>query len=90
MFKQLPDINRAILVSLSDLSACITQRESINRMNFSSLGIVFAPCLLRNPSDDPIKLLENTKHESRFITAMLHTLAAHAANNRASPISEAV
>jgi hypothetical protein len=35
-----------------------------------NLAIVFAPGLMRNPSQDPIEVLQNTKFESRFISLL--------------------
>lgn len=47
----------------------------MSRFFRDSLAIVFAPGLMRNPSQDPIEVLQNTKFESRFI-ALLFTVSS--------------
>ena len=44
-------------------------------MSLENLAIVFAPSLLRNPSEDPLELLQNTKFETRFTSLFLAYIA---------------
>jgi hypothetical protein len=45
-------------------------------MNMENLAIVFAPSLLRCPSEDPMVILGNSKFETRF-TVLLFKAIPH-------------
>lgn len=40
-----------------------------------SSSIVFAPCLLRSASEDPLELLQNSKYEIKFLVLLFRTMA---------------
>ena len=74
VYMGLPEIHRVILQHLSVLAKEIGQYESVNRMNIDNLAIVFAPCLMRNPAQDPMVLLEYTKYETKFVAALFRAI----------------
>lgn len=73
--RSLPDINQRVLIELGKMTSQISSLASVNKMTFSNLAIVFAPGILRNPSEEPAELLENSKFETLFTKRLLETLA---------------
>ncbi|GAB5360727.1 hypothetical protein AAMO2058_000652200 [Amorphochlora amoebiformis] len=71
--EKLPLINRKVLSSIGKMACEIAALSSINKMTFSNLAIVFAPGMLRNPSEDPAEMLENSKYESLFTKVLLES-----------------
>jgi len=74
LFQALPAVNKAILTELSGLLFDIQANAEQNRMTYDNLAIVFGPCVLRHPSRDPITMLTNAKHESRFVRLLFGSL----------------
>jgi len=77
VFHSLPQLNQRLLSELASLVRLISapSNEEKNRMNVTNLSIVFAPSFLRNPSEDPLKLLENSKYETRFTEHLFRVIA---------------
>ena len=48
-----------------------------------SLAVVFSPCMMRNPSNDPIEILQNAKFETKFVALMFNVggVRSHAPRN---------
>jgi len=76
LFGRLDELNQLVVQELADLCQEIASptNSAINRMTLQSLAIVFSPSFLRNLSEDPIELLQNTKFETRFVTLLFETL----------------
>eukprot|EP00808_Paulinella_micropora_P011495 g4134.t1 len=72
----LPPISLRVLEELATLSREIANEENCreNKMSLNNLGVVFAPGFLRNPSEDPIQLLQNAKYETAFTAQLLQFL----------------
>jgi len=69
--QNLPEINLNVLKHISKMASEIAALSSVNKMTFSNLAIVFAPGMLRNPSEDPAEMLENSKFETSFTNFLL-------------------
>eukprot|EP00457_Paulinella_chromatophora_P000411 gb/GEZN01000411.1/.p1 GENE.gb/GEZN01000411.1/~~gb/GEZN01000411.1/.p1 ORF type:complete len:1484 (+),score=321.21 gb/GEZN01000411.1/:82-4533(+) len=69
----LPDLSMRVIAELADLAREIASEENCreNKMTMTNLGVVFAPGLLRCPSEDPIQLLQNAKYETAFTSMLL-------------------
>ena len=61
IYEALPSINQRILKHLADLVKEISNPSNVekSKMNVENLAIVFAPSFLRNPSEDPLKLVSS-------------------------------
>ncbi len=77
LFDKLDQINRNVIRDIALLCAEISsvENQKINRMSLENLAIVFAPSFLRNPSENPMEILNNTKYEVRFVTSLLAAVA---------------
>jgi len=74
IFEKLPDISKRVIKSLAVLLKDIAKENATNLMTIDNLAIVFAPSLLRCPSDDPMELLQNSKFETRFTSVLFKSL----------------
>jgi len=76
IFGKLDELNQLIIQAIAEIcnEIALPENATINRMNLNSLAIVFAPSFLRNPSADPMELLQNTKFETRFVTLLFEVL----------------
>mmetsp|Transcript_4607 Transcript_4607/g.8985 ORF Transcript_4607/g.8985 Transcript_4607/m.8985 type:complete len:649 (-) Transcript_4607:439-2385(-) len=72
---QLPALNQKVLEHICTLAGKIADLSSVNKMTYSNLAIVFAPGFLRNPSEDPAEMLENSKYETAFTNHLLQAVA---------------
>ena len=63
---------KALALFLRELS----ETSSVTLMGLDNFAIVFAPCWLRNPSDDPATLLVNASKEITFAKEALGVLCA--------------
>mmetsp|Transcript_7883 Transcript_7883/g.14637 ORF Transcript_7883/g.14637 Transcript_7883/m.14637 type:complete len:647 (+) Transcript_7883:106-2046(+) len=68
---RLPDINQRVLEHVAKMAGEIAHLSNVNKMTFSNLAIVFAPGMLRNLSEDPAEMLENSKYETLFTKHLL-------------------
>ncbi|ETO25930.1 hypothetical protein RFI_11206 [Reticulomyxa filosa] len=50
------------------------EHVELTKMNLENLSIVFAPTILKCPSDDPTVLIQNNKFEKDFILQMITNL----------------
>jgi len=73
---QLPEVNReTIKYLIKFLQELIDEKHSSKtKMNVENVAIVFAPTILKCPSDDPKLLLANSKHEKDFTIALINEL----------------
>jgi len=74
---ELPKVNREVLQRVGrNLIAEILKPSHLskNLMSVRALAIVFAPGFLRNPSDDPMEMLNNAKFETQFTVHLFETL----------------
>lgn len=64
-----PLVNQRVFEVLADLldELSSAQNAPYTKMSLSSFGIVFAPCLLKNPSEDVLELMNSSKFEARFV-----------------------
>jgi hypothetical protein len=53
----------------------IVVHSEVNRMSVDNLAIVFAPSVLRNPTDDPESMMKNSGAEVKFVRQLLLALA---------------
>mmetsp|Transcript_28559 Transcript_28559/g.69630 ORF Transcript_28559/g.69630 Transcript_28559/m.69630 type:complete len:645 (-) Transcript_28559:269-2203(-) len=76
--KKLPALNWKVLETISVMAGKIAALSAVNKMTYSNLAIVFAPGMLRNPSEDPAEMLENSKYET-LITKFLLQISSNEA-----------
>jgi len=79
LFNKLPPITRKVIEQLAWVCQEISMEKNtiVTRMTMENLAIVFAPGLLRNPSEDPLVLLSNSKYETRFTILLFKAIPAH-------------
>lgn len=77
LFENLPSLNQKILKELALMVREISDPRSVelSKMSVENCAIVFAPCFLRNPSEDVNTLMENTKYETKFTSALFRNIA---------------
>jgi len=65
VFDGLPAINQRVLKALGTMVRDLSRPENsdASKMTLDNLCIVLAACILRNPSEDPVILLSNSKYE---------------------------
>jgi hypothetical protein len=68
---ELPEESKNVLRALGELFDAVVTDTEYNKMNVENLGIVFAPCFLRNPSTDPMSILANSRFEAKFTAALV-------------------
>jgi hypothetical protein len=66
----MPDINKKVVEHLADLLGEVS-KDPRTQMTITSLGVVFAPSFMRNPSGDALEILSNSKFEARFVAMLL-------------------
>lgn len=73
IIRTLPDINRDVLSYLIKFLQFIGNAEfqSKSKMNYANLSMVFAPSILRCPSDDPLIILAHSRLEQNFVKILL-------------------
>lgn len=78
-FKTLPPVNQEIIrrITLGGVAE-VLQHQELNRMSVRNLAIVFSPAFLRNPSDDPMEMLNNAKYETQFTCSLFESILAGA------------
>ncbi len=78
IYDRLEPVNQSVLRELALMAKAISSPEyhAVNRMTMENVAIVFAPSMLRNPSEDPLELLQNTKFETRFTAAFFTYIAS--------------
>lgn len=84
LLDQLPAVNRAVLERICTglvTPILLPEHVATNRMSIRNLAIVFAPGFLRNPSDDPMEMLNNSKFETSFVVSLFETLVGQKSTN---------
>jgi hypothetical protein len=76
MLQSLPRANLCTLKALALFLRELAESSEVTRMSLDNFAIVFAPCWLRNPSDDPATLLVNTNKEIAFSKEALTLLCS--------------
>ncbi|KAH8549091.1 Rho GTPase activation protein [Umbelopsis sp. PMI_123] len=73
VIRQLPDVNRRIVLYMANFLAKFTTPEStqLTRMNVNNLAMVFAPNFLRCPYDSLTRVFENSKWEQAFLRTLI-------------------
>ena len=73
MMTRVPELNLNVLTAIGHLCSEVVDHSKINKMTTHNLAVVFGPCVLFNPSDDPVCLVKNAKLESTFVSLMLES-----------------
>ena len=76
LLQSLPRANLCMLKALALFLRELSESSSVTLMGLDNFAIVFAPCWLRNPSDDPATLLVNTNKEITFAKEALTILSS--------------
>lgn len=73
---ELPLLNRSCIKYLAKYLQVVGDpvNQPKTKMSVSNLAIVFAPNLLRCPDDNPLVILQNAKHEQRFVKIIVNYL----------------
>ncbi len=73
---RLPESNRLVLAFLARFLQLFARPDvaAVTKMDAANLGTVFAPNLLRCPSEDPSVILENARREMGFVKAVVFHL----------------
>lgn len=73
---ELPELNRRCLKYLAKYLQIVGDpaNQPKTKMSVSNLAIVFAPNVLRCPSDNPLVILQNAKKEQRFVKIIVNYL----------------
>jgi len=71
--RKLPEANVRTLRHCVALMAELASYESVNKMSMDNTAMVFAPNILRIPTNDPMLLARNQESEKRFV---LHLVSA--------------
>lgn len=70
LLKELPAANKAVLHELLGLLSFIEKNATVNKMNSSNLSIVFAPNLIRSPTEN----LQQTMLDTPLINSVMRTM----------------
>jgi hypothetical protein len=76
LLQSIPRPNLCTLKALALFLRELSESRSVTLMGLDNFAIVFAPCWLRNPSDDPATLLVNTNKEISFAKEALNILCS--------------
>lgn len=78
--QQIPEHNRNVLLYLIGFLQVISdpKNQPITRMSVNNIAMVFAPNILRCPSDNLQLVLENTKFEQAFVRNLIDHLKTDA------------
>ena len=76
LLQSLPRANLCTLKALALFLRELSESSSVTLMGLDNFAIVFAPCWLRNPSDDPATLLVNANKEIAFAKEALALLCS--------------
>ena len=76
VLQSLPRTNLCTLKALALFLQELSESSDVTRMGLDNFAIVFAPCWLRNPSDDPATLLMNANKEIAFAKEALAVLCS--------------
>lgn len=87
--KSLDQLNVRVLKLIASMCTELASPENVlaNRMDLHNIAIVFGPCLLRNPSEDPMEIMAGTRHEHTFTKAMFQAVGGRGRGSAVSPLS---
>ena len=74
VWERVGEEEQRVLEVLGEVAERVMREEEKSRMSVDNLSIVFAPCLMRNRSEDMGVLLENTAYECKFVAGLLRGL----------------
>jgi hypothetical protein len=70
----LPPANAATLQYLVQFLNHCAELSPVNQMTPTNLSIVMSPNLLRHPSDDPLRMVQNAEGERRFVAVLMEAV----------------
>jgi len=72
---ELPELNRKVLYYIIRFlkKACEPQFVEETKMGIENLSMVFAPCLLRCPSENPAIIMKNQKDQQTFVKMLIES-----------------
>jgi hypothetical protein len=73
IYDELPDLNKRVLHYLIKFLQVILKPEhqEKTKMNINNISMVFGPCILRCPSEQPSVIFESTKFEQVFVRLLI-------------------
>jgi len=73
VLEAIPEENRAVIERLIEFLRTLVKPEVVakTKMDVDNLAMIFAPCFLKCPSDDPIVVMECLEGESKFVRNLL-------------------
>lgn len=77
---KIPEHNRNVLLYLITFLQIVAEpkNQPVTRMSVNNVAMVFAPNILRCPSDNLQVILENTKYEQAFVRTLISGLKSDA------------
>jgi hypothetical protein len=73
ILNELPDINKRVLHYLIKFLQVMLNPEyqQKTKMSINNIAMIFGPCILRCPSDQPSVIFESTKFEQVFVRLLI-------------------
>ena len=80
VLSKIPPENRDVLDYLISFLQIVADpaNQPVTRMSINNIAMVFAPNILRCPSDNLQVILENTKNEQAFVRTLIQSLKTDA------------
>ena len=71
MLQLIKPSSRACVVFICNFLKKLSEAHAVTKMTVDNLALVFAPNLLKNPSNDPMVFATNSDSEKRFIKYLI-------------------
>jgi hypothetical protein len=71
VYNRLDPLSQRVIAAITGLCIDVAEHHRVNRMTIDNLAIVFAPSFFRCPSEDPLELLGNSKHETKLTASII-------------------